>query len=230
MKDRRYKIQRAYRLWSSDIIYYLGMLFFGAEHARRESFKIVGNKNVKRILDVGCGHGHSFRLFRETFPDADIFAFDSCAFHVRKAEKRAEMVMEKYPDRGHRIIISQGDALDLHYPDDSFDFAYLGFMLSSFDKPEDAQRVIRGVQRVTRRGAQIVIVGTFDPPGKWARLFNGKVMRKFEWAGWLTTLPVEIILCGSDIKVLEERSSSENPVLNPLRMLRIYTCINTKPA
>jgi SAM-dependent methyltransferase len=70
-----------------------------------------------RILEIGCGTGHTTLPMRDAWPDAEYHAIDIAAPTLRYAFGRADSL-------GKHIHFSQQDATALDFPDDSFDLVF----------------------------------------------------------------------------------------------------------
>lgn len=70
-----------------------------------------------RVLDLGCGRGASLGpLLKGTGADGEVIAFD------RPASSFGDVEIELADDiRNRRLILQTGDALNLPFPDETFD-------------------------------------------------------------------------------------------------------------
>jgi len=111
-----------------------------------------------RILDVGCGSGALDRLLaRRLGSAARIDAVDVNPFLLREA---AELAREF----GDRIRFMPGSALDLPFPDATFDCVFSVTVLEECD----ANRAIAEMIRVARPGGNIgIVVRAIDLPQWW---------------------------------------------------------------
>ena len=113
-----------------------------------------------RILDVGCGSGALDRLLALRLGSAArIDAVDVNPFLLREA---AELAREF----GDRIRFMPGSALDLPFPDETFDCVFSVTVLEECD----ANRAIAEMQRVARPGAHIGIVVRAIDLAQWWNL------------------------------------------------------------
>ncbi|HEV2088921.1 MAG TPA: class I SAM-dependent methyltransferase [Cryptosporangiaceae bacterium] len=91
----------------------------------------VGDFAGHRVVDIGCGDGtYTFDLFEATGPSG-ITGLDPAEHAVRVAHR-------KVGDRPITFVV--GSALDLPYPGDSFDVAYLRGVLHHMTRPVEALR------------------------------------------------------------------------------------------
>ena len=105
----------------------------------------IPRNSIAKILDLGCGQGHTTRMLAEQFPNALATGFEYDAALVAHATAD--------PSNRPRIIFQQGDASHLPFPDASFDLVFTRYMLVHVPDPPG---VIREMFRVTRRGGFVV--------------------------------------------------------------------------
>jgi len=97
-----------------------------------------------RILDLGCGIGHSTLPWAEAFPDAELHGVDVAAPMLRYGHARAEAL-------GVPVQFRQADATALPYADDSFDLV-LSHILLHETSGSAIRRVLAECFRVLRPG------------------------------------------------------------------------------
>jgi SAM-dependent methyltransferase len=114
----------------------------------RHLMDVMAPRADGRILDVGCGSGALDRLLAARLGTAArIDAIDVNTFLLREA---AELAREF----GDRIRFTPGSALDLPFPEETFDCVFSVTVLEECD----ANRAIAEMIRVARPGARIGIV------------------------------------------------------------------------
>ncbi len=113
-----------------------------------------------RILDVGCGSGALDRhLAAKLGPVVRIDAVDINSFMLGEAKTLADT-----QGLGDRIRFGQGSALDLPFPDATFDVVYSVTVLEECD----ADQAIAEIMRVTKPGGRIgIVVRAIDIPQWW---------------------------------------------------------------
>ncbi len=121
------------------------------EKAVRRALELAAVRDGERVLEVAVGTGRLFeRLVRELNPDGENVGIDLSPAMVRRAERRLRDVDPT------RYSLSEGDALDLAYPDGTFDLVLNSYMLDLF--PEDRfEPVLREIARVLAPGGRLVI-------------------------------------------------------------------------
>jgi len=114
----------------------------------RHLMDVMAPRTDGRILDVGCGSGALDRLLAARLGTAArIDAIDVNPLLLREA---AELAREF----GDRIVFTLGSALDLPFPEETFDCVFSVTVLEECD----ANRAIAEMIRVARPGARIGIV------------------------------------------------------------------------
>ncbi|MGV9879594.1 SAM-dependent methyltransferase [Streptomyces sp. NPDC003006] len=102
----------------------------------------------QRVLDIGCGTGKpALRLARETGADVTGITVSRHQVGIANAAARAQALH-------HQVRFCYADAMDLPYPDASFDHAWA---LESMLHMPDRGHVLRETARVLRPGARLVI-------------------------------------------------------------------------
>ena len=107
--------------------------------------------SVAKMLDLGCGRGHTTRMLAGQFPNASATGFEYDAALVAQAS--ADL------SNPPRIAFQQGDASRLPFPIASFDLVFTRYMLVHVPDP---LTVIREMFRVTRPGGFVV---AYEPDG-----------------------------------------------------------------
>jgi SAM-dependent methyltransferase len=93
----------------------------------------------KRILDMGCGVGHSTLPYADRFPKADLYGVDVGAPMLRYAHARAEAM-------GKSVHYSQQNAETTNFPDGHFDL-----IVSHILVHETSHKAIRNIQKEAYR-------------------------------------------------------------------------------
>ena len=148
--------------------------YIGANKALLETLELG---SVKRVLDLACGTGllsglllemcrgqsviingrdistESLDIGRRLFRGKGLLAKDAAALDAAARGKKSAILME------------EGSAMDLDFPDATFDVAMIG---NAIHLMPDKDQFVRGVQRVLKPGGQFVFnsvfyTGTFAP-------------------------------------------------------------------
>ncbi len=105
-----------------------------------QSIKNLGIKPCDRVIDICCGTGDLTRIIKQIEPDADVTGIDF-------SEKMLEIAFRK--NENNRIEYLQGDATSLPYPDNTFDFAVMGFGLRNI---QNAEKAVEEIYRILKPG------------------------------------------------------------------------------
>lgn len=113
----------------------------GMNRLRARQFRsVTGN-----VLDVGCGTGENFAYLSKA---ESTTAVDLSPRMVEQAKKRATRM-------GLDIVIEVGDAADLRFDDNAFDYVVTAFSSCTFAHHKSS---FREMERVTKPGGQILMV------------------------------------------------------------------------
>jgi len=123
----------------------------GMHHGWRErAADLAGVGPGARALDVATGTGDlAIELKRRVGPSGEVTGLDF-------SERMLELAREKAGD----VRFEAGNALELPYPDASFDAVTVGFGARNFD---DLARGLREMARVTRPGGRVVVLEITTP-------------------------------------------------------------------
>src|SRR5512136_884790 len=150
-------LRRAYTVWAA--IYDPLTRFL--RRGRRRSIALLDIRPLETVLLVGCGTGADFEFLPR---DAQCVAVDLTPAMLRRAAA-------KVGDR--RIRLEEMDAMDLRYPDDTFDKTVLHLILAVVPDPV---RTLREAERVTKPGGRLVVLDKFwnrpAPPPLPLRIAN----------------------------------------------------------
>jgi phosphatidylethanolamine/phosphatidyl-N-methylethanolamine N-methyltransferase len=150
-----------------------------------------------RVLELGVGTGLSLSAYP---PHAEVVGIDL-------ARDMLERAADKTREHGWtHIALRHMDALDLKFPDDSFDFVMAFHVVSVVP---DAARLMEEARRVCRSGGRIVIINHFRSPRWWLRALVDLVDPVTRKLGWRTTLGLDELLRG--VAVAVEQKYKTNP-------------------
>lgn len=174
--------------------FFFGRAFVDREHEVIESLNLrPGN----RVLEVGVGTGIALDAYP---PYAHIVAIDPSADMLERAKKR----VAEY-SWGH-IELRQGDALNLDYPDNSFDYVTSFHVLTVVPDP---YRMLSEMVRVCKPGGRIALTTHFQSANPVVAALNTIVNPITRQLGWTTRLRKQDVLKGHPITL--ERNKKTSP-------------------
>jgi phosphatidylethanolamine/phosphatidyl-N-methylethanolamine N-methyltransferase len=149
-----------------------------------------------RVLEVGVGTGASLDAYPVHVHVVGIDLSDEMLEHAR----------EKIRRHGWRHVeVKQMDALNLEFPDDSFDYV-MAFHIATV--VPDHRPLMREIARVCRPGGRIVVINHLRSPRRWlAGLVDllGPLTRQL---GWHTKLSYEDLVSAAPIRVIRRYKTS----------------------
>ncbi|MCA9070511.1 MAG: methyltransferase domain-containing protein [Planctomycetaceae bacterium] len=146
-----------------------------AEHSeqpmRDKGIALLSAQPGERVLEIGFGTGHCIvELAKAVGSEGRVFGIDISDQMVEVANGRCEEAgVSAWTE------LSQGDAADLTYEDDTFDAIFSSFTLELFDTPEIPD-VLKECYRVLKPGGRIVDVSV-SKEGK-----QGVFSSIYEWS------------------------------------------------
>jgi len=110
-------------------------------------FDTVKLETRARCLEVGCGVGAQTEILLERFPHLSITGVDASKSQIATARKRLAR-----PISQGRVKLDVGDALKLPYRENSFDSAFVCWLLEHVQEPIG---ILREIRRVLQAGSVI---------------------------------------------------------------------------
>jgi len=107
-------------------------------------------RRARQLLEVGCGVGAQTEILLRHFPDLHVTGVDASPENLQ----HAAAFLGELPWAEGRYTHVQGDATRLDFGADSFDSAFLCWILEHVGDP---QRVLSEVRRVLRPGSPVVV-------------------------------------------------------------------------
>lgn len=115
-------------------------LYQQARFLQRMVYEDIDLSEQRRCIEVGCGVGAQTEILLETFPQLEIHGLDASEAQLKRAAGRLKnAIAEK------KVFLSQGDAAKLPHPDNSFDSAFVCWLLEHVNQPLQILKEIRRV-------------------------------------------------------------------------------------
>jgi len=150
-------LRRAYTVWAT---FYDSVVRF-LRWSRRRSLALLHLRAGDSVLLVGCGTGADFEFIPR---EVEVTAVDLTPAMLQRAAA-------KIGDR--RIRLLEMDAMDLRFPDNTFDNTVLHLILAVVPDPV---RTLQEAERVTKPGGFLVVLDKFwnrpTPPPLPLRMAN----------------------------------------------------------
>lgn len=141
---------------------------------KRQTMKLCALQPGERVLDVATGTGDlAFLEAAAVGPEGEVTGVDSCAAMLDVARRRQDAA----------VAFEEGDAMDLRFPDGSFDVVTIGFGLRNV---ADRGQALREFRRVLRPGGRLVVLDFSTPTSRVLKavhdLFYFGLMPTIGWA------------------------------------------------
>lgn len=130
-------------------------LFFPEEALKTVLIAQAHIQPGQNVLDVGCGTGTLTLMIKQTQPNATVYGLDVDPQVLDIARRKAEQ-------GGETIILQQGSATCLPYPDESFDRVFASLVLHHLTR-QDKQQMLREVFRVLKPGGELHVADFGKP-------------------------------------------------------------------
>jgi phosphatidylethanolamine/phosphatidyl-N-methylethanolamine N-methyltransferase len=181
-----------------------GRVFVDSEHQLIES---LGLRPGHRVLEVGVGTGISLDAYPPYVHVVGIDPSNEMLEHARTKAREKDL---------RHVELAQADALNLGWPDKSFDFVCAFHMITVVPDPVKA---MAEMCRVCRVGGRIAIINHFRSPnpviGSLVAFFNPLTKH----LGWTTRLRCEDVIRDMPI-VVEQRYKTARSSLHTILLAR----------
>jgi phosphatidylethanolamine/phosphatidyl-N-methylethanolamine N-methyltransferase len=155
----------------------------------------LGIEPGARVLEMGVGTGLSLGAYPA---HCKVTGIDLAPDMLERAQERIDRF-------GYRhATVEQGDALDLRFPDDSFDYVMAFHVISVVPDP---QRMLEEAQRVCKPGGVLVIINHFRSPHPMIARLQRTIDPITRRLGW-TTLRLFDVLGPSPLQVEQQWKTS----------------------
>ena len=155
----------------------------------------VGSMNIEpgdRVLDVGVGTGLSLPLYPR---DCSVVGIDLSEAMLKRARHKIER-------NGYdHIEVLEMDAMDLSFPDNSFDKVFISHVVSVVPDPYKAMSEVR---RVCKKGGEVVVINHFKSANKVIAAVEKVISPISEKIGWRSDLGLNDFIIGAGLTVREK--------------------------
>ena len=178
----------------SDLSHFYDAVFSRAfEDHEHEVIESLNLRPGQQVLEVGVGTGMALDAFP---PYVHVVGIDPSEAMLAQAH-------DKIRDNEWRHVeLREGDALNLDFPDNSFDDVVTFHVITVVPDP---LRMMSEMVRVCKPGGRIVIVNHFASPNPVLYFLNTVVNPITKLLGWTTRLRARDVLSGYDITVEQLR-------------------------
>lgn len=120
--------------------------FSSSRHSAWPEFNILGQyiKEEEKVLDLGCGNGRLFGLFKDK--NIDYTGVDNSI-------KLIEWAKKKYPDGKFQVV----DALNLPFPNNDFDKIFCIAVFHHIPSEELRSQFLKEAKRVLKPGGLLIL-------------------------------------------------------------------------
>ena len=162
----------------------------------REVLEELNFRPDQRVLEVGVGTGISL----DAYP-----AYVQVVGVDPSADMLARAVAKVRENRWEHVEVKQGDALNLDFPDSSFDYVCSFHVITVVPDPV---RMMQEMVRVCKPGGRIVVINHFASSNPALYFFASLANPVTKLLGWTMRLRVDDILDGHKIEVEKNKRVS----------------------
>lgn len=184
-------VVNTYARWAPIYDFVFGLVF---RAGRRAAVERINALAPGRILECGVGTGISLPFYK---PEHRIVGIDLSPDMLERAEARVA-------DEGLSGVeaLRVADAADLDERDATFDASVAMFVITVVPDPK---AVMAELERVTRPGGTVILVGHFADQRGWRKRFGETLAPLSAHLGWHMDFAVERVLGRRDLKLVERR-------------------------
>jgi demethylmenaquinone methyltransferase / 2-methoxy-6-polyprenyl-1,4-benzoquinol methylase len=129
---------------------------------KRQAMELCALRPGERVLDIATGTGDlAFLAAAAVGPEGQVVGVDSCAAMLEVARRRRRA-----------IDFQEGDAMDLRFPDASFDVVTIGFGLRNV---ADRAQALSEFRRVLRPSGRLMVLDFSTPTSKVLKVVHNLI-------------------------------------------------------
>ena len=197
--------QRIYRIYSRFYDAFFGPFFY---QGQRLAVKMMDVQPKDRVLEVGVGTGALLPFYPR---HANLVGIDLSQDMLARAETaRARLGL-------HRAKMIVMDAMNLRFPDASFDKVMAAYVVSVVPDPV---RMVAEMKRVCKKGGELYFINHFKSDGRILGAVESVISPICEKIGFSSSLDLYDLLAQTRLKPVLERR------VNLLKLWRIVKCVN----
>ena len=181
-------VRLAYARWAPIYDFTFGKV---ADYGRLAAVEHI-NKGSGAVLEVGVGTGISLPHYKDHL---QITGIDLSPDMLTIARKRV-----KEQNLEHVTEISEMDAGDMSFKDNSFQTVVAMYVLTVVPDPE---KVMRELSRVCAPGGEVIVINHFSQTHGVRGVLEKAMSRFGDKLGWRPEFPVETIMVCSDLKIID---------------------------
>ena len=180
---------------STKKIYDVHSLFYDATFGRlvkRRIERAIRHMNIAEtdlVLDLGIGTGASLGFYPR---HGKVIGIDLSAGMLRECRKKI-----REGDMNH-VAVSQANALQLPFADDTFDHVFISHVITVVSDP---YVLVREAQRVCKPGARIVIVNHFQSTNRFIGMVEKWLCPLCTKLGWRSDLALQDLIRRTGVEI-----------------------------
>jgi SAM-dependent methyltransferase len=185
-------------------------IHMGGQDATRTLLEMCQIDETKRILDVGCGAGHTACLIAQKF-GARVHGIDISEVMISKAQERAKRM-----GLTDGVEFRTADAYQLPFGDGHFDVVLIESVLTPL--PGDKMQALREMMRVLRRGGVIGANESIVAPDAPPEMLEAFARHPATY-GHFTALTLRGLFEGVGLREIQMVEARDVEAPNPLKMM-----------
>lgn len=181
---------------------------------REETMAILRVQPGDQVLDLCCGTGDwTIELAQAVGPSGHVYGLDFSPDMLKVAQQKVQQA-----GLSERITLLEGDAMQLPFDDELFNFVTIGFGLRNVP---DAGRVLSEMTRVCQPGGAVACLETSQP--------EGPVLHKM-WSAYFKAVPVLAKVFVDHYQDYDYLQKTSKNFLTARQLLHLFNEVGLQPA